>query len=82
MASGIHTALTYRVNQLCKERGWSMYRLAMEAGISYNTLKSIMKRNSTNTYLVTVKMIADAFGMDIVTFFDTPEFRGLEQEVR
>lgn len=82
MASGIHQVLVNRINQLCKQRKWSMYRLSIESGISYNTIKSILKRNTSNTYLVTVKMIADAFDMDIATFFDTPEFRALEQEIQ
>lgn len=82
MQEGIVAAVTRRIEQLSTARDWTGYKLAHSAGIPYSTVKDILAGRSKSISITNIKAIADAFEMDIVTFFDTPEFRGLEQEIK
>ena len=58
-----------RVTELRNERGWSLYRLAKEADISYSTLSNTFSRSnvpSVSTHL----RICDGFGITLSEFFD------------
>lgn len=79
---GIFPVVKQRIDSLCTERGISHYDLALQSGIPYTTIKNLFSGRTQKLSIQAIKMIADAFEMDIVTFFDTPEFRGLEQEVK
>ena len=46
------------------------------------TVKNILNGASRNPGIVTIKMICDGFGISLVEFFDTKEFRELEQELQ
>ena len=35
-----------RIRQLMAERGWTIYRLAQESGLSQTTISNIFKRNN------------------------------------
>lgn len=56
--------------------------LARSAGIPPSTVKNILNGASKNPGVVTIKMICDGLGISIIEFFDTDEFRELEQEIR
>ncbi len=60
----------------------SIYSLAMESGISPSSIKSILYGKSKNPGVVTIKILCDGFGITLNEFFDTPEFREMEQEIR
>ena len=76
-----YTAVRNRILSLCKEKNLTINKLATEAGISSSTLKNILYGKSQNPGIVTIKMLCDGFGISIIDFFDTPEFRQLEQEL-
>ncbi len=78
---GIYDAVKNRILSLCENRGISIYRLSMNAGVSQSTIKNILYGKSQNPGIVTIKMLCDGLDIDIITFFDTPEFRNLEQEM-
>lgn len=62
-----------RIEQLCKQKGWSYYRLAKEAGFQQSTLKSI----TTEKYmpsLYTLNKICIALNITMSDFFDTSIF--------
>jgi len=48
-----------RIRQLMAERGWTIYRLAQESGLSQTTISNIFKRNNQPS-LPTVNAICDA----------------------
>jgi len=50
--------------------------------VSQSTIKSILNGESKNPGIVTIKKLCDGFGITIVEFFDTEEFRTLEQELK
>ncbi len=76
------TVVKNRILQLCGEKDFTINHLAMEAAVPPSTLKSILYGNSLNPGIVTIKMLCDGFGISLTEFFDTPEFRNLEQEIK
>ncbi len=77
-----YTAVKNRILQLCHKKNMSIYSLAMESGISPSSIKSILYGKSKNPGVVTIKILCDGFGITLNEFFDTPEFREMEQEIR
>ena len=60
--------ISQRITQLCKERGWSYYRLAKEAGFQQATLFPILhEKNMPNLY--TLNDICNALGITLSEFF-------------
>ena len=57
-----------RINELAKERGWSMNQLALEAELTQSTLGSMLSRG-TPPKIDTLKRLCDAFGMTLSQFF-------------
>lgn len=78
----IRECVAKRILELCRERELSINALARSAGIPPTTVKNILSGASRNPGIVTIKMICDGFGISIVEFFDTDDFRSLEQEIR
>ena len=62
----------------CRRKRTGSYK----AGVSQSTIKSILNGESKNPGIVTIKKLCDGFGITIVEFFDTEEFRTLEQELK
>jgi len=57
-----------RITQLREARGWSVYRLAKEAGISQSTITNLYKRENSPT-VSTLEAICHAFGLSLGQFF-------------
>lgn len=57
-----------QITKLRKERGWSEYRLAKEAGIPQSTLSNLYKRENSPT-VSTLEAICHAFGISLAQFF-------------
>lgn len=77
-----YTAVKHRIMELCNERGMSIHKLAMESAVAPSTIKNILYGKSANPGIVTIKMLCDGLGISLCEFFDTVEFRELEQEIR
>ncbi len=77
----ICSAVKFRILELCEKNNMTIYRLALESGVSQSTIKSIIYGKSKNPGIVTIKMLCDGLGIDIVTFFDTDVFKKLPQEL-
>ncbi|HBL40200.1 MAG TPA: transcriptional regulator [Ruminococcaceae bacterium] len=80
MIMGIYQLIVKRIYDLCKEKDITPNALSYLAGISQSTVKSILNGESKNPGIVTIKKICDGFNISIVDFFDTEDFRNLEQE--
>ena len=78
----MYTAVKNRILQLLGEKKMSIHRLAMESAVAPSSIKNILYGKSRNPGIVTLKMLCDGFGITIVDFFDTEEFRSLEQEIQ
>ena len=57
-----------KIEKLRFQRGWSMYELAQEAGITQSTLTSMIKRGNPPK-IDTLQCICEAFGITLAQFF-------------
>lgn len=78
----MYTAVKNRLLQLLGERKMSIHKLAMDSAVAPSSIKNILYGKSQNPGVVTIKMLCDGFGISIVDFFDTEEFRTLDQEIK
>lgn len=60
-----------RIEELCKKKGMSHYRLALKSGIHQSSLSTLMNRKSTPN-VFTLDKICKGFDMTIAQFF-SPE---------
>ena len=58
-----------RLQTLMFHRGWSVYRLSKESGLSQSTIASILKRGSIPR-IDTIEKCCRAFGITMAAFFD------------
>ena len=77
-----YIAVKIRRLQLLGEHQMSIYKLAIESAVPQSSIKNILYGKSQNPGIVTIKMLCDGFGITLVEFFDTEEFRNLEQEIK
>ena len=77
-----YTTVKNRLLQLLGEKNMSIHKLAMESAVAPSSIKNILYGKSQNPGIVTLKMLCDGFGITLVDFFDTEEFRNLEQEIK
>lgn len=79
---GISEAVRERLNGLLRERNLTINALSILAGVTQSTVNDFMKGVSTNIGIVTLKKLIDGLDMTITEFFDTEQFRALEQEIQ
>ena len=70
-----------RIIELCAKKRWAYNALAVFSGIPPSTLKNIINGKSGNTGIVTIKKICDGLEISLAVFFDTDDFKKLEQEI-
>ena len=68
-----------RLQQLMDERGWTIYRVAKEAGIPWSTVRNMFKRN-TEPSIQTLECLCNGMGMTLSQFFDEDNSMGLSPE--
>ena len=61
-----------KITALCNERGWSIYTLSLETGITQSTLNSMFQRGNPPK-IETLQCICEAFGISLSQFFLTDE---------
>lgn len=78
----IKEATAKRIEQLCKERGIAINKLANDCGVTPSTIYSILDRDKHKTVTVsTIKKICDGLDISLKDFFDSAVFEGLEPEI-
>lgn len=77
----IYSAVKNRLLALLEEKDMSIHKLAIDSGVAPSTIKNILYGKSQNPGIATLKMLCDGFGITIIEFFDTEEFKNLEQEL-
>lgn len=70
-----------RLQKLMDARGWSMYRLAKESGLTESTISNIYRRNAIPS-IVTLESICKGFGITLSQFFAEGEMVGLTPELQ
>jgi len=71
-----------RIKTLLEENNLKLGTLATRSGVPPTTLKNIMYGNTLNTGILTIKKLCDGFGISLHYFFDTKEFKDIEQEIQ
>ena len=71
-----------RILELCRERNMTVGALIRSSAVPPSTVKDILSGVSRNPGIVTLKMLCDGLDISLTEFFDTEEFRALEQEIR
>ncbi len=77
-----YTTVKNRLLKLLEEKNMSIHKLAMESAVAPSTIKNILYGKSQNPGIVTIKMLCDGCGIYSSDFFDTQEFKALEQEIK
>lgn len=77
-----YTAVKNRLLQLLGEKKMSIHKLSIESAVAPSSIKNILYGKSKNPGIVTLKMLCDGFGISLIEFFDTDEFKALEQEIK
>lgn len=79
---GIYEFTVNRIYELCRNRKITPNALSYMCGIPQATLKSILNGESKNPGIVTIKKICDGLEITIMEFYDTAEYKKLEQELK
>ena len=77
-----YTTVKNRILQLLGEKKMPIHKLAMESAVAPSSIKNILYGKSQNPGIVTIKMLCDGFGISLTQFFDTEDFKNLEQEIK
>lgn len=77
-----YTTVKNRILHLCEEKRITINKLATESGVAPSTIKNILYGKSQNPGIVTLKMLCDGLEITLTDFFDTAEFKNLEQEIK
>ncbi len=77
-----YTTVKNRILCLCEENKITINKLATDSGVAPSTIKNILYGKSKNPGIVTLKMLCDGLGVSLSDFFDTDEFKNLEQEMK
>ena len=77
-----YTTTKYRILELLGEKNMSIHKLAMESAVAPSSIKNILYGKSKNPGIVTIKMLCDGFGITLIDFFNTSDFKNLEQEIK
>lgn len=59
-----------RIEELCKERGWSHYRLALEMDTSPNNIGNLFRRTTVPS-IPTIRRICEVMGITMSQFYST-----------
>ena len=69
-----------RIRTLLEERGWSVYRLAQEAGVPQSTLANLFLRNNMPT-VPPLERLCQALGIHMAEFFSQQPTLPPEEEL-
>ena len=70
-----------RLQQLMDERGWSMYKLSKESGLSESTIHNVFRRH-TSPSIETLDIICKGLGITLAQFFAEGEMVEMTPELK
>ncbi|MCR5706651.1 MAG: helix-turn-helix transcriptional regulator [Ruminococcus sp.] len=77
----ISEAVAARILELCRQKNLTVNKLSNISGVTQSTVNDIVNHKARNIGIVTIKKLCDGFDITITDFFDTDDFRMLEQEM-
>lgn len=78
----IKKAVADRFIVLCKNAEIKPNELATRSGVTPSTVYSMLDPTRSDIYITTIKKLCDGLEISIADFFDTEDFRSLEQEIK
>lgn len=75
-----YDAVKNRILFLLEEKKVSIHKLSIDSAVAPSTIKNILYGKSVNPGIVTIKMLCDGFGISLLEFFNTEEFKSREIE--
>ena len=75
-------AVANRIAELCAERGITINGLSYLSGVPNSTIMGIFYKRSKNPGITNIKKLCDGLQITLGSFFSTPEFDALEQEIK
>ena len=71
--------LQCKIRALMEERGWTVYRLAKESGVSWSTIRNMFDRNTEPT-VPTVEALCNGLGITLEELLLGEGFTALDDE--
>ena len=78
----IGDAVRERILELCAEYDISINKLCSLSGVTQSTVNNIVSGRNRSATISTIKKLCDGLDITLGEFFSTPEFDGLEQEIK
>ena len=78
----VKDCVAFRFQQLCSVKGIKLNELANISGVTPSTVYSMMDARRRELSINTIKKLCDGLEITLGEFFSTPEFDGLEQEIK
>ena len=82
LKTDIASAVAERILALCAERGITLNKLCTISAVPQSTANEAVNGVTKNMGIVTIKKLCDGLDITIADFFNTEEFRNLEQEIK
>lgn len=70
----LNEAIAERINELCKERGLTQYKLSQKSGVPQSTLSTIKNCTFPSMKIRIVYEICEGLEIGMKDFFDSPLF--------
>ena len=75
-------AIAKRILESCEQKNLAINALANLSGVSPSTVYSMLNEKSLNPGVVSLKKLCDGLDISLRTFFDSPIFDDIEQEIK
>ena len=76
------SAIRDRILHLCNEHNVTINKLATMSALPPSSIKNILYGKSKDPKILTIKKICDGLDITLIDFFNVPEFKSLEPEIK
>ncbi|MBQ9859237.1 MAG: helix-turn-helix transcriptional regulator [Clostridia bacterium] len=70
----LNEAISFRIRELCQQKGWTQYQLSMKSGVPQSTLSTISNCAFPSMKLRIIYEICEGFEIGLEEFFRSPVF--------
>ena len=70
----LNEAISVRIRELCRQKGWTQYQLSMKSGVPQSTLSTVMNCAFPSVKLRIIYEICEGLEISLEEFFASPLF--------